>query len=169
MRVKNSKTPIDWERVYWEQMPRIYNFFRYRICDDLIAEDLTATTFEKAWRYREKYRDDLSAFSTWLFTIARNVSTDYLRRQKLELPLHEDLYITDQESLDAIVQLEDDLAQLKAIIAQMSDREQEIISLKYGAELSHREIAEVMELSSSNIGVLVHRAIQSIRRQWETV
>lgn len=47
---------VDFETVYQTELPRIYNFFRYRVGDDQIAEDLTAETFEKAWKHRERYR-----------------------------------------------------------------------------------------------------------------
>jgi len=49
---------------------------------DADAEDLSARTFEKAWRARARYRHDLSGFSTWLFTIAHNVAMDFLRLRR---------------------------------------------------------------------------------------
>jgi DNA-directed RNA polymerase specialized sigma24 family protein len=51
----------DFEAIYQNELPRVYNFFRYRVGDDQIAEDLTAETFEKACRNRERYRSDLAA------------------------------------------------------------------------------------------------------------
>lgn len=50
---------IDWEATYRENLPRVYNFFRYRLGDRALAEDLTAATFEKAWRGRSRFRRDL--------------------------------------------------------------------------------------------------------------
>ena len=67
--------------------PRVHNYLRYRTGDDALAEDLTAATFEKAWRARKDYRRDLGVFSTWLITIARNLATDELRRRRDEIPL----------------------------------------------------------------------------------
>ena len=67
-----STAEIDWEAVYMAEMPRIFNYFWYRMGDATIAEDLTATTFEKAWRARARYRSKRAAFSTWLYAIARN-------------------------------------------------------------------------------------------------
>ena len=72
-----SAAEPDWETVYAEHLPRVYNFFRFRIGDCADVEDLTSATFEKAWRARHRYRRDLSGFATWLLTIARNVATDY--------------------------------------------------------------------------------------------
>ena len=50
----------DFEEIYRAELPRIYNFFRYRIGDGQLAEDLTSETFEKAWRNRARY--DLIGF-----------------------------------------------------------------------------------------------------------
>jgi len=73
---------VDWESVYAEALPRVYNFFRYRVGDETLAEELTAAVFEKAWRARDRYRRDLSTFSTWLLTIARHLATDYFRKKR---------------------------------------------------------------------------------------
>ena len=47
-----STAEPNWDAVYAEQLPRVYNFFRYRLRDTAAAEDLTSQTFEKAWRAR---------------------------------------------------------------------------------------------------------------------
>src|SRR5829696_5782066 len=94
-----SAGTVDFDLVYQTELPRVYNFFRYRVGDDQIAEDLTAETFEKAWRNREKYRKDLASFSTWLFTLARRIGADYHRRNRPTVPLDEALRIADPQVL----------------------------------------------------------------------
>src|SRR6478672_13240615 len=79
----------DWDALYAEQLPRVYNFFRFRVGDGPVAEDLTSATFEKAWRARHRYRRDLGAFTTWLLTIARNVATDHFRQRRHHVALDE--------------------------------------------------------------------------------
>ena len=74
-----SGAMVEWKSVFAEQLPRVYNYFRFRAGSRPDAEDLTAKTFEKAWRARHRYRTDRAGFSTWLFEIARNVATDHLR------------------------------------------------------------------------------------------
>src|SRR6266511_215431 len=95
---------IDWEAAYKEYLPRVYNFFRYRVSDRTLAEDLTAATFEKAWRGRSRFHHDLSAFSTWLFTIARNVAIDYFRSRKQDIPIEAIREQADPTSVEEIVQ-----------------------------------------------------------------
>ena len=69
----------DWDAVFAEELPRVYNFFRYRFGDVPDVEDLTSRTFEKAWRARDRYRRDRAAFGTWLIAVARNVAIDHFR------------------------------------------------------------------------------------------
>jgi len=159
---------IDWEAVYWEQTPRLYNYFRYRTGDGDAAQDLTAQTMTRAWRYRHRYRHDLGAFGAWLFQIARNLATDYLRQvQQIPLPLETVLQQIAPFDLEAEVQKREDAARLYALLETLPPREQEMIALKYGAELTNRAIAQVMNLSESNVGTTLHRTLKRLRVLWE--
>ncbi len=158
---------VDWDAVYAEQLPRVYNFFRYRLGDGPLAEDLTATTFEKAWRARQRYRSDLAAFSTWLFTIARNVATDAARQQRFDLPLDAVAHQSDGYSVAAEAERRDDAERLRTLLAALPARERELVALKYGAGMTNREIARTTGLSESNVGSILHRVTQRLRNAWE--
>lgn len=156
----------DWEALYASELPRIYNFFRYRVGDGALAEDLTSITFEKAWRARDRYRRDLAKFSTWLFAIARNVAADHFRRTRIEVPIDEALeHPADGTPEDEAVR-RSEFQRLTILLAALPERDRELLALKYGAGLSNREIARVTGLSESNIGTIVHRAIGALRTRW---
>src|SRR5215216_5652065 len=153
-------TRVDFEELYQTELPRVYNFFRYRVGDNQFAEDLTAETFEKAWRNRERYRNDIAAFSTWLFTIARRVAQDYYRKHRHdEIPLDEISNISASELTEDTFQQNADFARLSVLLARLADRERELVALKYGAGLSG--------LTESNVGVILYRTIQTLRSEWE--
>jgi|SRR5215216_2043678 len=154
---------IDWEAVYKEYLPRVYNFFHYRTGDRALAEDLTAVTFEKAWRGRSRFRRNLSAFSTWLFTIARNVATDHFRRRKQDIPLVTVSEPVDPISVEETVQRNHDFARLRAVLSQLPEREQELVAFKYGGGLNNRQIARLTRLSESNVGVILYRVVEKLR------
>jgi RNA polymerase sigma-70 factor (ECF subfamily) len=152
--------------IYRQELPRVFNYFRFRIGDDTNAEDLTSETFEKAWRSRAQYRHDRAAFTTWLFTIAQRVLVDYLRKNKTVIPLealHE--LPADETTEDAILK-QADFTRLNVLLAQLADRDRELVSLRYGAGLTNRTIARLTGLSESNVGVLLHRAVQKLRKDW---
>jgi RNA polymerase sigma-70 factor (ECF subfamily) len=166
-RLINPSTEVDWEAVYVKQLPRLYNYFRYRTGDSLLAEDLSAATFELAWRARFRYRHDLGAFSTWLFSIAHNVASDYFRKQRSELSLDECLNLTGGSGVEETTQHLDDLARLTRLLNELPEREREVVALKYGAELTNRAIAQQTGLSESNVGTLLNRVVNKLRTQWE--
>jgi RNA polymerase sigma factor (sigma-70 family) len=153
----------DWEAVYKEYLPRVYNFFCYHVIDETLAEDLTAVTFEKAWRGRSRFRRDLGAFSTWLFTIARNAATDHFRRRGREFSLGVAGGQTDPASVEETVQQHQDFAQLVSILSKFPTRERELVAFKYGASLTNREIARLTHLSESNVGTILNRTIEKLR------
>jgi RNA polymerase sigma-70 factor (ECF subfamily) len=162
-----SISEADFEEIYRVELPRIYNYFCYRVGDTTAAEDLTAETFEKAWRNRWRYRRYLAAFSTWLFTIARRVVQDYYRKKRDDLPLEQITEPGASENLEELIEQNADLAQLSVLLSRLGDREKELVALKYGAGLTNRAIARLSGISESNVGTILYRVVQKLRSEWE--
>jgi RNA polymerase sigma-70 factor (ECF subfamily) len=157
----------DWDQIYAEQLPHVLNFFRYRLGDTADVEDLTARTFEKAWRARHRYRRDLAGFSTWLATIARNVAIDHLRTRQRYEPLDVAAAVPSPDHTpeqEAVHQSE--AQRLAAVLATLEPRQRELIAMKYGADMTNRAIAHATGLSESNVGTILHRAVDALRARW---
>lgn len=161
-----SAADPDWDAVYADQLPRVYNFFRYRFGATADAEDLTARTFEKAWRARHRYRRDLAAFSTWLLSIARNVAADHVRVRRPFVSLEQASDVRAAGTPEEQAVRNSDGERLAALLQQLSDRERELLAMKYGAGMTNRTIAIATGLSESNVGTIVHRAVQTLRARW---
>ncbi len=162
-----SAGEVIWDTAYAEYLPQVYNFFRYRIGNSADAEDLTSTTFEKAWGARGRYRRDLASFRTWLFAIARNVAIDYLRRARQHGPLEEAEGLAGTGGPEDDAALRSDCERLLRLLVPLPERERELLSLKYGAGLTNRAIARVMGLSESNVGTILNRTIADLRVRWD--
>jgi RNA polymerase sigma-70 factor (ECF subfamily) len=163
---RTAPRELDWNSVYRDQLPRLYNYFRFRIGRDADVEDLTARTFEKAWKARDRYRRDLSGFSTWLFSIAQNVAIDYLRAARRHLPLESASAVAAATTPEDDASKRSDIQRLAKLTTHLSDRAQELIALKYGAALSNRMIARITGLSESNVGTVLQRTVEKLRSQW---
>ncbi len=161
-----STDDLNWDALYADLAPRVYNYFRYRMGSDADAEELTSRTFERAWRSRSHYRRDLAAFSTWLFKIAQNVGADYRSRWRPHLPLDAATQVAGDGSPELDAELSSDLARLATLTATLPERERELIALKYGASLNNRLIAGLTGLSESNVGTVLHRLVRTLRAQW---
>ena len=153
-------------RIYDAYMPRIYRYIGYHVPDAGTAEDLTSVVFEKALVAFPRYRDDLSAPQTWLTAIARNVVTDHLRRcgrdQSLPIEAAESV-ACPLPAPGEQVEKKDQLARLHYCLGTLDARHREIVSLKFGAELTNRRIAETLRFSETNVGTLLFRALRKLR------
>jgi RNA polymerase sigma-70 factor (ECF subfamily) len=156
----------DFERLYARYLPRVLNYVRVRVGDEALAQDLTAATFERAFTKRGQLRDP-DAFAGWLFRIARNEVAQYYRRQgrrgaELDLDgasgIPSDGPLPEEEALR-----QQELAVLLAAVGRLSQREQELIRLKFVAGLTNRSIAKTMRLSESNVAVILYRAMRRLR------
>jgi RNA polymerase sigma-70 factor (ECF subfamily) len=157
---------IDWEAVYREELPRVFNYFRYRGFDRATAEDLSSATFEKAWRARARYRRERGAVSSWLLAIARNTATDQLRRSRREEPLAEDA-LRDETTPETAALALARLRRLRTLLAELTPRERELLALKYGAGATNRAIAGLTGLGESNVGTILHRTVSRLRERWD--
>jgi RNA polymerase sigma-70 factor (ECF subfamily) len=163
----NEATEAEWSALYAEQLPRVYNYFRYRVGGGPEAEDLTSITFEKAWRARDRYRKDLAAFSTWLFAIAKNVAIDHYRTRHDHRPLDEADTVAARTTPEDDAVRGSDVARLAALLETIGERERELVALKYGAELTNRAIARQTGLSESNVGTILYRTVRELRARWD--
>lgn len=157
----------DWEQVYAEQLPRVLNFFRYRLGDTADVEDLTARTFEKAWLARHRYQSDVAGFATWLLTIARNVAIDHVRARQRSKPLEVAAVVPSPDATpEQQAEQHADAQRLAALLATLPPRQRELIAMKYGADMTYRAIARATGLSESNLGTILHRAVETLRLHW---
>lgn len=145
---------------------RVYNYTRYRCGDAHTADDLTSAIFERALVRMENFDPRRGSFSAWLFTIARGIVTKHLRSDHIRswLPLDDGYEIPDGTPTpeECVIQSETQ-TRLLAALAKLTDRDRDILSLKFGAHLTNRRIAEITGLSSNHVGIIIYRAIHRLR------
>lgn len=153
-------------RLYEEHLGYVFRYINYRVGSKTVAEELTSTVFEKALAAFNKYDKKKASPQTWLIAIARNTVIDHFRKSSTRntVPLMEAVEI---ESADPSPQEEterrEEYARLQFCFEGLAQREQEIVSLKFGAELTNRRIASVLDLSENNVGQILYRAVCKLR------
>jgi len=138
---------------------RVYAYVAYRIGKGPDAEDVTSETFERALRYRDSFDPKRGDAAAWLVGIARRVIADRALRgaATLELdPEHEGSI--DSHEAGSLRSLE-----LSAAVATLNERDREIIALRFGADMTVKEIAAVLELRTNTVEVALHRALARLR------
>lgn len=159
--VSDARTSFD--ALYRDNRDAVFGYVAGLLGDRHAAEDVTALAFERAYRKRNAFRPARGTPRAWLFTIARNAALDELRRRKRTLPLLGEL--PDEGLIDPAADAEGTLrrrALLDALRA-LEPREREIVALKFWGGLTNAELARVLDVSESNAGTLLHRAMTKLR------
>jgi RNA polymerase sigma-70 factor (ECF subfamily) len=134
---------------------RVYGYAAYRLGDGADAEDATSDTFERALRYQSSFDPARGSATAWLIGIARRAVEDILAQRSTlvaEPP--------DTADLERDPALKLDLAQA---LRQLDPRDRELVSLRYGADLTARQIGEQLQMKTNAVEVALHRALARLR------
>lgn len=162
----NSRPSLS--EVYEEHVWDLYGFFGYRRLSRQDAEDLTQATFERAAHAYTRYDPKRASVKTWLLAIAHNLLIDHYRRESLRE--HAPLEDIHEGQIGSVSGPEEQLGispDLARALAELSDREREVIALRFGAELTGPEIAELLELQLANVQQIASRALRKLRTKLE--
>lgn len=133
----------------------IYAYFAYRIGDGADAEDLTSEVFERAVRYRSSYDSRKGEPMAWLVGIARRVLSDAAGETTTRALTPDEPTAGPADSLeDEVI----DRLSLDEALARLSEHDRHLLALRYGADLSSRQIAEILGGERGAIDVALHRA-----------
>jgi RNA polymerase sigma-70 factor (ECF subfamily) len=129
------------------------------------AEDVTALAFERLYRARARLDHGRGTPRAWLFAITRNAALDELRRRRRqpqgELP---EEMAGDQDRDEAFERLARRTT-VRDALAALPLREREVVLLKFHGQLSNSELAKALDVSESNAGTRLHRALTRLREQ----
>jgi RNA polymerase sigma factor (sigma-70 family) len=162
MTLPATKLALDFEALYRAARDDVFAYVATLLRDRGAAEDVTAQAFERAFRKSKSYDARRGSERAWLFGIARNAALDELRKRKRTAQL-----ATEPEAVEH--QLDEEMdralrrAAVRTAIAALDPRERELIALKFHAGLDNAEIAAVLDVSVSNAGTKLHRALTKLR------
>jgi RNA polymerase sigma-70 factor (ECF subfamily) len=148
--------------LYEEHVWSVYGFFGYRVGSRADAEDLTQLTFERALRAWDRFDPTRASARTWLISIASNLLIDHYRRDRTsqQEPVEDHLAHRDLRAEEPDIGLAPELA---VALEELADRERDLVALRFGADLTGPEIAELTGLSLSNVQQILSRSLRKLR------
>jgi RNA polymerase sigma factor (sigma-70 family) len=139
---------------------RVYAYVAYRIGDGADAEDVTSEVFERALRYRSSYDPARGAAVPWLIGIARRCIDGRRPLPVQGEPSHSERVAPGDFEAIALERLT-----LAAALSALDDRSRDLLALRYGADLSARQIATLLGLKTNAVEVALHRALARVREE----
>jgi RNA polymerase sigma-70 factor (ECF subfamily) len=159
--------------LYNEYFPKVFAYVYGRVQDKEVSLDIVSDVFEKAFIKKKSLRSP-DSFGSWLFTIARNEVSSHWRKEKpaakaaQEAAFENELHHQPRGPEETILHRER-LDALSLLVRALPRREQEIIALKFDAELTNREIAQVLNTSEVNVRVTIFRALRKLRERMQAI
>ena len=147
------------QRLYDQFGDRVFRYILSRVHNYADAEDLRSETFVKLMANIERYDCAKASYSTWIYAITRNVVNDYFRSRLNTCVELDDIPI---DSMDA-GSWDEDLSELAEALKKCSQRERDVIILRYYYGYPYAEIADMLQLSSTNVRMINFRTTRKLR------
>lgn len=162
--------PLDGARftlLYEQHLPGVYRYVSSRVGSREEAEDVTAEAFRAAWSSRASYRGR-GSFRAWLFGIVRRTLADHYRRRRTRpaAPLEgetADLLPDSAPSPEEQALEQEQQQRTRGLLAGLNPQQQEVLSLRFAADLTYPEIAVVIGKREEAVKKIAQRALETLR------
>lgn len=156
---KAARDPEQFRVLYHRYAENIYRFVRYRVNSEHDAQDIVSDVFYKALKRIHQYSPEY-AFSTWIYTIARNTIIDYWRTQKVTVDLEKiEHMLADERNISDAVDVSIDV---EHIMSQLTETERTLVTLRFEQDLSFADIAHITGRSEGALRTAFHRLRKKI-------
>ena len=138
--------------------------FVQRRCGSIdLADDLTAAAFEKAWRALPTFRNGGGGFRPWIFRIAANEMASHFRSESRRGRREQLVANGDSRIRHADEVASPDRSAVLGALSHLSERHQEVLTLRFLADLTTAETADALGITRAHVAVLSHRALGALR------
>ena len=151
--------------LYERYFDRIYRYTALRIGDRTEAEDITQQVFLKALKSLPSFKWRNVPFGAWLFRIAHNQVVDHLRKRQRSPSVDvEEVQLVADDDPQRFAEKSQEMDMVMKAAEKLTVAQQQVVSLRFAAELSVAEVSAVMGRSQGAVKALQHSAIAALRR-----
>lgn len=158
--------PADFAPLYDRYIQPVYRYLYSRVGHTQEAEDLTAQTFLDALEALPRYRHK-GHFSAWLFAIARSKAMDFFRKRQRETNLTESKDGAEDPNLLSNLSQSQDIQQLLSLVKALAHTDQELIRLRFVAELPFAEMSVLLGKKEDAVKKALYRLLGRLEKQME--
>lgn len=154
----SNKEENEFNKLYEKYSKLIYGVSFSILKNKENSEDITQTVFTKIWNMSTNNLPT-SNEASWLYSITKNETLNFLRKQKNTINLEEIYYINNEnKELNEIIEKDT----FNRIIAKLNEKEQEIVSLKILSELSFREISQILNIPIGTVQWKYYKSLHTL-------
>lgn len=150
----------------------LFGFFYNMYHNAELSEDLVQNTFIRILKYRSSFKGE-GEFKVWMFHIARNISHDYFRKNRIndgdDIDQWSDRLGDDSANRDDELVHDEDMRMLKIAMGRLDEEKREVLTLSKLDGMKYKQIGEVLNCSEGAVKVKVFRALQSLKEEFNLI
>lgn len=154
---------VDFERLFDQEAGPLLGFLTLRTGNRALAEDVLADAFERVLRKRDRFNPRRGTQKSWLYSIALNLLSDQIRRGQAEQRAVERVEASSTQPPADQFREVDDRDLLERAMSELSADERDAVGLRFGADLTMPEIAELIGEPLSTVEGRIYRALRKLR------
>ncbi len=169
-RIATDRSDEAFRGLFDEYAPKVRNFMLQRGADPALAEELVQETLITVWRKAALYSAEKGSPTTWIFTIARNLRIDHIRRQRVwqQLPDgYAESIPSEDAQADEVVDEGQRQIRVQSVLKSLPPEQVEVVRLAFMEGLPHAEIAERLSLPLGTVKSRIRLAYQKLRTALE--
>ena len=165
-KIAEERSDVAFQKLYSQYAPRVKTYMMKQGADPALAEELAQETLLTVWRKASQYSPDRGTAAAWIFTIARNLRIDKLRKDVRWQSLPDDqaeAIPSEAAGQDEMVLISQRRVRVQAALADLPPDQRAVVTLAYIEGLSHSEIAEKLMTPIGTIKSRMRLAYQKVR------
>ena len=169
-RIATDRSEDAFRNLFNEYGPRVRNFMMQQGADPGLAEELAQETLITVWRKASLYSAEKGSATTWIYTIARNLRTDHIRRQRVWHELteeHAQKIPSGDVPADEAMDARQRQVRVQAVLKELPPEQVEVVRLAFMEGLPHSEIATRLSLPLGTVKSRIRLAYQKLRTALE--
>ncbi|MEG0382620.1 MAG: sigma-70 family RNA polymerase sigma factor [Christensenella sp.] len=157
------------EQIYETYRIKVEGYVRNHVWNKADVNDIVSDVFVKVLSKIDTYDEQRAAIGTWIYTIAKNTVCDYFRKHGKTVLCDNLEYVGEEAAADDNMLREEELDSLAKALEKLSERERDILILRFYYEQTPLEIAEKMNLSYANVRYIQSIALKKMKRYFQKV
>lgn len=169
LQIQQQADEASFTEVYEYLVDPLYRFIFFKIGDTERAQELTSEVFLKCWRELTAKQTQIKHLRAYFYMTARNLVVDFYRQKSGDVPLETAAEVSSTDETVRAVEVRVDSDRVLQVVRRLKSSYQEVILLHYVDRMSLREISHILQKSAVATRVLLHRANQALKREYEQV
>lgn len=150
------------DEIFREYHDKVLHMIYSKVSNYTLAEDLTSDVFLKVYSKLDTFDETKASISTWVYRIAQNTVIDYFRTRKVYSEVPEE--IAAESEIDDEILNNETLDALADALAELPERDRDLIILHYYHGLTLKEAAERLGMSYSNAKLVHNKSLVVLER-----